>query len=121
MLVIHAREIAKTPDAWKIMSMEVLGEDDNKVYQITGTIPGVKKSGKNAGKTNWRANPETDKTVYITIKDHASWIIEWSRKTGNCPSCGGDGKACFRVSSEKGAEYKKCGFCEGSGKNGGDL
>ena len=116
LLEIHAREIVKMSDDWKLFSYRAEGEKENAIYVLVGSVPRIISRGKNKGKKDWKANPETQKTVYIRPTEHEAWKVEWSIKTGNCSHCGGDGLKVISVSVKDGTKTKPCEFCGGTGR-----
>ena len=115
LLTEHAREILGVGDDWHYYSWELLPDPPQKsqFIKICGAVAPPEKDG---GYDWTEKDPATDETVYITLREHKAWRKEWSRKTGRCYECGGDGQAWAGWNCKTGDKWKRCGLCGGTGK-----
>jgi hypothetical protein len=101
------------PPEWVVYAWR---EIDNNTTELRGKIAPFKTIGKNKGLYNWEAaDMATDRTVYITTPDHATFRAAWEDKTGHCAECVGTGEVFQSWKKDKGATYKKCSVCDGTG------
>lgn len=80
------------------------------LYRITGAVAPRFKSGPRKGQRNWpRRDRCTEQTVIILKSEHDAFEAAWSRETGLCVKCVGNGEAAI-------GKGKPCEGCGGSGK-----
>ena len=113
------REKFKLGAGWKVYCIDTGdGRREAGVVQVEGATPvGVYKSGKRKGRTKWDGAKDTRTLNYIRA-DFDAWEVEWSKRTGLCPDCYGDGKTMTKASAS-GTEYRPCEKCAGTGKRAG--
>lgn len=113
LLKVHAQEALDIPSNYDIVKYETL---NGQVFQVTFCEKSIYKSGKNKGKTKFIL--KNNIVFMCSIKEQRAWELEWSKKTGKCYYCTGDGKTIKRTyKTEDGwkREYRTCKICNGSG------
>ena len=108
------------PEGWKWMEVSVLGTDyqaprEHGAVEIKGGICAATfKSGPRKGQPNW--SKATDKrSLVITFKDLDAFTEKWSKETGLCSKCTGNGKTIASC-GVNGTTYRSCSDCAGTGK-----
>ena len=114
----QAREKAGMPDTWHVWLWENIGPPGKCVVRkLTGVIAPPFASGPRKGRPNYaKKDKTTEREIYITPDEESDWKACWSKKTGLCYRCAGNGKLPWRSSRENGTEYRECSDCNGTGK-----
>lgn len=100
-----------TPEGWEWCKWKHI-EPDGNLYE--GGVPGVKKSGKNKGGTNWRG-VQLQSCIVLTSEIEAEKAA-WSARTGKCGTCQGHGDVWAGTNFVTGmVSYRTCRKCGGTG------
>ena len=84
--------------------------------EFRGCVPnGVFKSGPRKGRPNF-AKGTDDRTLNFQCSEYDQVEREWTKRTGQCPQCMGDGKELASAKATGESTYRDCGKCKGSGK-----
>jgi hypothetical protein len=57
----------------------------------------------------------TERRVFITKPEHEAYRAKWSRETGKCMECTGEGQVWNGWSKAEGTRYKPCVACGATG------
>jgi hypothetical protein len=88
---------------------------DSFYTQVWGACCPLFKTGKRAGKPNWRKKVKsTVRTFVVRDSQYESWVADWELTTGKCSRCAGSGKTVAGLSTS-GLDYRPCGKCKGTG------
>jgi len=108
----HGREKAGLEASFRLAVWEDLRDEGFNGCRLEFMVAPLKPNGR----VNWRlAERDTAKHVYVADAEHGAWLIEWSKRTGKCAGCAGDGKQFERWHHERGTTFKTCPDCGGSG------
>jgi hypothetical protein len=118
LLEILAREKAGMPETWRVFRWECFPKQEATIYyELTGAVVPMKTRGPEKGEPNWRKlDKATRRVIVLTVDGAAMMAAEWSKRTGLCIECIGEGKTFTSWSLKDGVTHKPCGECSGTGK-----
>lgn len=115
------REKRGAPEGWQWSRLEAIG--DGPRAQVSTLVKGYVhngarfKSGKRTGQLRPNsAVPGTERAFVIPFPEFDAFRIEWERRTGKCFECEGNGDVVQGYSVERGATYRACSRCSGTGR-----
>lgn len=113
----HARELAHAGPDWGIFMWEALPPGrDATVHHVEGAVAPAFVRGPRVGRPNWRQmDRSTHRELYISMREHDEWAVQWEVKTGKCMACAGAGDELASWSRDGGEVRRPCGRCQGSG------
>jgi hypothetical protein len=117
MLALRAKY--QIPENWSVFIWELKNIDTPAEYILhTGAVvtevfgKGPRKGCKNYAKRD----KSTQMDLPLTSSELEEAAKQWSRETGNCRYCKGNGNSWFGWSAEEGNRYRFCKPCDGTGK-----
>ena len=105
------------PEGWEVHSWERKNFDTTNEYvEFKGAIcAGTFTRGPRKGKKNWAKRTHA-MTLPMQHSELEAAREKWSRDTGFCHHCAGNGTAWAGWSATKGSRYKPCQHCNATGK-----
>jgi len=119
LLLAHFKELYDLPEEWTWQRSDAMTFPG--FWMLTGAVYAPCKSGKRKGQPNWRKPLSPKRTLLIAEDAHRAWTEEWSKRTGLCVRCTGDGATLKSWDHIKGATLRPCPKCDGTGKREGKL
>ncbi len=113
----QAQEIVGFGDDWMLFRFEYL-DGTTPGMMVTGAKTPFFVRGAKKGRPNWKKRDvTTERTIFISLEAKEAYAQAWSKNTGLCIKCEGDGQVVARWSSTEGTEWKDCPKCNGTGKS----
>ena len=101
----------------RVVMREWLDEFDGFRVEVWEREPEPVKTGPRAGKPNWRSGKTAKVKRIYAEADFRLWEAEWSKRTGLCLACTGDGEVFVSWHHIEGTKTKPCRRCGGTGRN----
>ena len=112
---LTALRVHNLPPGWRILSVR---SQPGYGLELWGAVPiGTISRGPRKGQPKWPPQREWWDVV-ITIEEVQETRLQWEAETGICSHCGGSGQQVKSISVTKGASYRTCSGCHGTGRAG---